>query len=88
MILLVLALSGCSGSKEAKATCEKAADKYEQCIGEILGPEGRKMVAEKRDIGACAGDDGTVEMYKTCLPQRSCDKFMDCIEDYALAHGP
>lgn len=87
-LALTVILAACGGSKADRAVCERAADKYEVCIGELLGEEAKKMVHDKRDIGACATDDKTVEMYKTCLRETDCTKFLDCTTDYAAEHGP
>jgi len=82
----VLASVAC-GSKEAEEICTKAADRYEVCIGEMLGEDAKKEVAGKRDLGACTGDKATVEMYRACLPKAdSCDAFMSCIDEYVASH--
>jgi hypothetical protein len=60
----------------------------ETCVGQILGLEAKQMVHAKRDIAACAGDDGTVKMYTAWLPEAACDKFMSCVDDYVTSHGP
>jgi hypothetical protein len=86
VLLALVLVTGCS--KHAKEVCEKAADKYEACVGEILGPEIKDMVHDKREIGACADDGKTVKMYEGCLKQSSCDKFMDCVDEYAATHAP
>jgi hypothetical protein len=85
-LALSLALFACGGSKEAKEVCQKAADRYVQCVGEVLGPEAKTMVSapEKDGREACAKDDRTVEAYKKCLPKTTCDEFMDCVMDLAM----
>ena len=62
-----------------KATCEQAADRYQACIKEMLGPEMEATVAAKRDIGSCARDARTVAMYERCLPMTTCNELMDCM---------
>ena len=91
--LLIAALfvaAACGPSKATRDICQRAADKYTTCIGDILGPDAVAMARAKEQDGIqqCAGDDKTVEMYRTCLPKTSCDDFMQCMEDYATATVP
>ncbi len=88
-LLLALSLAACSKGKN-KEVCKQAAEHYGTCVKQILGDEMYQMVKAKEAEGipACAGDDKTVAMYEKCLPEKDCDKFMKCIEDYALANGP
>lgn len=80
-VLPMLAIACSRGeSAESKDLCEKAANRWEGCVKEMMGPEMAKMAADKRDIGACARDDRTVAMYRTCLPKSSCMQMMDCME--------
>ena len=82
---LGLALLAC-GNKEAKEVCQQAADRYVQCVGEVLGPEAKAMVSAPGKDGReqCAADEKTVEAYKKCLPKTTCDEFMDCVMDLAM----
>lgn len=70
--------------------CEKAAKKYAGCVEKILGKEMAAMAKskEKEGIAACRKDSKTQKMYKKCLPVEDCQKFMDCLEEYARKHGP
>lgn len=70
---------------DPKVTCKKAADRYEQCVGELMGAEAKAMVSTKEKDGTaqCADDDKTVAMYEECLPSGTCRAFMDCMMDYA-----
>jgi len=88
--LLFVLLTAACGNKANREVCEKAADRYSTCVGEILGPEGKALADSKSKDGVkeCAGDDKTVEMYKTCLPKPSCKEFMDCMMDYAEKTAP
>lgn len=83
--VLVLVAAGCSGK-----ICEKAAKKYTDCVEKKLGPQMAKLARSKQEAGieACKKDDKTQKMYKKCLPEKSCDKFMDCLMDYARKEGP
>lgn len=85
---LVLALAACGGSREAKKVCAEAGEKYASCVAEILGPEMAAMARSKDGVAACARDDKTVAMYKKCLPETDCRKFMDCLEAYARNSQP
>lgn len=91
-IACVLALAavavGCGPSE--KKICVQAADRYEQCVTEMLGAEMAEMAHGKRKQGIeqCSGDDKTQEMYKACMPGKDCETFMNCIMDYAANHGP
>jgi hypothetical protein len=90
-ICLILLLVACSKpSKEDRDICDRAATKYIQCVGELLGPEMQKMASSKDKDGreACAGDAKTVDLYRTCLPKASCQEFMDCMTSYAEATAP
>jgi hypothetical protein len=73
---------------EAVATCERAADRYISCIGEMLGPGAKELAARKRDIQSCARDSKTVVMYEQCLPKTDCQSFLDCMTDYASNTAP
>jgi hypothetical protein len=86
VLLFVLALAACGPGKEAKEICDKAATRYTQCVGEMLGEEAKRMVSapEKDGRAACAADERTVEAYKKCLPKTSCNEFMDCVTDLAM----
>ncbi len=87
--LAFVLLAACGGSKENKQICQKASTRYLQCVGEILGPEGRALAARTgENIDACAKDDKTVAMYRKCLPSATCSQFMDCMTDYAEATVP
>ncbi|MFO0744513.1 MAG: hypothetical protein U1F43_02425 [Myxococcota bacterium] len=91
-VLAVVALAAapaCGGDKKAaRATCERAGDRYQQCVLELLGPEAAALAAQKKDIDSCVGDDMTVRMYDTCLVKTKCDEFMDCMMDYAAKTAP
>ena len=89
-LIAALFVSACGPSRETRDLCQRAANKYTTCIGEILDPDAVAMARakEKDGIQQCAGDDKTVEMYRTCLPKTSCDDFMQCMEDYAAATVP
>ncbi len=82
-IALLVALVGCKSS--AEKLCQRAADRYEQCVGEKLGADLKKMVHDKAAAGvaACAADDKTVAMYQECIDKPSCDAFDDCMTAYA-----
>ncbi len=85
---LVVALAACGGSREAKKVCEQAGEKYATCVQEMLGPEMAAMARGKDGVAACARDDKTVAMYKKCLPEADCTKFMDCLEGTARDAQP
>jgi hypothetical protein len=87
--LLALSLAACSKAKN-KEICQKAADHYGSCVKKTLGNEMYEMVKakEKEGIEQCTGDDKTVAMYEKCLVETDCDKFQDCMMEYATTHGP
>jgi hypothetical protein len=89
VLVLCLAAAACSKGHN-KEVCKQAADHYGTCVKQMLGDEMHQMVKakEKDGIEQCTGDDRTVAMYEKCLPEKDCDKFMSCIQDYALANGP
>ena len=87
-LVLVVALAACKGRGEAKKVCEEAGKKYVSCVREIVGPEMAALAEGKDGVDACSRDDKTVAMYKKCLPETECTKFMDCIEDYARDSQP
>jgi hypothetical protein len=82
-LVVVVALAACKGRGDAKKVCEEAGTKYASCVEEILGPEMAAMARSKDGVAACSRDDKTVAMYKKCLPETDCTKFMDCLEGYA-----
>ncbi len=86
--LAVVATTACGGAnKEAEEICQRAADRYTQCVGEVLGDEAKRIVSapEKDGRAQCAADDRTVQAYKKCLPMATCDEFMNCTMDIAMA---
>ena len=89
-MMMVVAVASCGDepAPDAEALCEKAADRYGTCIEELLGPEMAAKVEARRDIDACAGDERTVEAYRTCLSRQGCDAFMDCVMDIATGEMP
>ncbi len=82
-IALLIALAGCKSS--AEKLCQRAADRYEKCVGEKLGADLQKMVHDEATAGvaACAADDKTVAMYEECIDKPSCDAFDECMTAYA-----
>jgi hypothetical protein len=82
-IAALVALAGCKSS--AEKLCQRAADRYEKCVGEKLGADLQKMVHDEATAGvaACAADDKTVAMYEQCIDKPSCDAFDDCMTAYA-----
>jgi len=90
-LALLVALAGCHRpSKESREICDRAATRYIQCVGEVLGPEMQQIASSKDKDGreACARDDKTVDLYRACLPKASCNEFMDCLTEYAEATAP
>lgn len=87
-LVVVVVVAGCGGSREARKVCEAAGEKYASCVQEILGPEMAAMARSKDGVAACARDDKTVAMYKKCLPEADCKKFMDCLEGSAVDAQP
>lgn len=87
-LLLVLSLAACSGKN--KEVCQKAADHYSACVKKTLGDEMYKIVKDKEHEGVeqCSGDSKTIAMYEKCLAETDCDKFQDCLLEYATTHGP
>jgi hypothetical protein len=77
-------------SKEDRDICDRAATRYVTCVGEILGPEAQRIASspEKDGRDACARDEKTIDLYRTCLPKTACDEFMDCLTGYAEATAP
>lgn len=55
-VLAIGLLAACGPSNEAKEVCQKAADRYVQCVGEVLGEEAKAMVSSPQKDGreACA----------------------------------
>ena len=88
-LLLALSLAACSKAKN-KELCQKAADHYSACVKKTLGDEMYQIVKSKEREGVeqCSGDDKTVAMYEKCLKETDCDKFQDCLLEYAAANGP
>jgi Cys-rich protein (TIGR04453 family) len=88
LVLVFLLATACGGSSKAdREICQRAADRYTQCVGEVLGEEAKAMVSapEKDGRDQCAADPRTVDAYKKCLPKQSCNEFMDCVMDLAMA---
>lgn len=91
MMVLVLAMTlGLLACGDGKKICTQAADQYEGCVAKVLGAEMAKLARSKREAGieACADDKDTIAMYKKCLPEKDCTKFLKCLEDYAKQNGP
>jgi hypothetical protein len=88
LVVIALAFIGCKSS--AEKICGRAAERYSQCIGEMLGPEARKMVDTKVDDGvpACARSDKTVAMYRECLDKPTCSDFENCMNEFAMHSSP
>jgi hypothetical protein len=86
-ILLVLLATACGksagGDAHSREVCEKAADRWEGCVLEMLGPEMANQAGDKRDIGGCARDGKTVAMYERCLVKATCNELMDCLMETA-----
>lgn len=90
-LFALLATAGCHRSlSDNRELCTRAATQYSKCVGELLGPEARAIVEDNDHDGvaACASDDQTVALYRKCLPETSCNAFMDCMTDYASATAP
>jgi hypothetical protein len=83
---LLVGLVACGSKAENREICNKAADRYIQCVGEVLGEDARQLVSSPAKDGReqCAGDQRTVDAYKKCLPQTSCTAFMDCVMGIAM----
>jgi len=81
------AQAGCGGEKKI---CVEAAEKYTQCVEQILGKEMADMARSKSKAGikACSEDSRTQKMYEKCMPEKDCEAFMDCTMAYAAAEGP
>jgi hypothetical protein len=89
IVLLALPLTlGLLACGDGKKVCTQAADQYERCVEKVLGAEMAKMARSKREAGieACADDKDTIAMYRKCLPEKDCTKFLKCLEDYAAKH--
>lgn len=86
-VVLGLGLSACGSNAENREICDRARDRYIQCVGEVLGDEAQRLVSSPAKDGReqCAGDQRTVDAYKQCLPKDSCTEFMDCVVDIAMA---
>lgn len=86
LVTLLLAACGSSSSKDARDICQRAADRYVQCVGEVLGEEAKAMVSAPGKDGRaqCERDERTVDAYRVCLPKASCDAFMDCVLELAM----
>lgn len=89
VLVAVLGVAACSKGHN-KEVCRKAADHYGACVKQLLGNEMYEMVKakEKDGIEQCTDDDKTVAMYEKCLVETDCNKFQDCIMEYATTHGP
>ncbi len=89
VLVAVLGIAACSKGHN-KEVCRKAADHYGVCVKKMLGDEMYEMVKskEKDGIEECTNDDKTVAMYEKCLVETDCNKFQDCIMEYATTHGP
>lgn len=89
LLAVLTALFAACGSRasDADQVCQRAADRYVQCVGELLGPEAKAVASapEKDGRAACAADPRTVDAYRKCLPAADCDAFMDCT--FAIAAG-
>ena len=81
-ILVLLAFAAACGGKSsaARAICERAASRWQSCVGELLGEEAKAYVAGKDGTAECARDAKTVAMYRACLPVEECGAFLDCLE--------
>ncbi len=89
VLVALLGFAACSKGHN-KEVCRKAADHYSACVKQTLGDEMYQLVMskEKDGIEQCTGDDKTVAMYEKCLVETDCDKFQDCMMEYAATHGP
>lgn len=89
-LLLIAPLGLLAACGDGKKVCTEAADRYEGCIAKVVGAELAAHARSKRKegIAACAKDTRTVKMYRACLPEKDCEKFLKCLEDYAAKHGP
>lgn len=66
--------------------CQQAADRYVQCVGEVLGPDAQRVAAspDKDGVASCARSARTVAWYRDkCLPMSTCQEFMACTFDLA-----
>ena len=88
-VLFSFSLFACSNAHN-KEICKQAADQYSECVKKTLGADMYQLVKskEKEGIEQCTGDAKTVAMYEKCLPVKDCDKFNDCMTEYAGANGP
>src|SRR5687768_16196959 len=70
--------------------CEQAAGRYLECVREVLGGDAAEIAAAKRTDGVaeCKRDAPTQAMYRECLPQQSCQGFLDCLTDFAERSAP
>ncbi|MBX3162815.1 MAG: hypothetical protein KF773_43030 [Deltaproteobacteria bacterium] len=85
--LVALFASACGPSKENTEICQKAADRYAQCVGEVMGEEMKKMVTapEKDGRAQCANHQKTVDYYRDkCLPKSGCREFLECTTEMAM----
>jgi hypothetical protein len=80
--IVVLAAVGCSG-KPAREVCERAANHFERCVGEVFGTDMKQLARDHREINSCANDANTVKMYEKCEAQKSCELYLDCLDGYS-----
>jgi hypothetical protein len=78
-LAFLLAACGSSTDPHAREVCEKAADRWQACMKDLLGDDFEKTAAAKRDIGGCARDPRTVQMYEKCLATPDCTELMACV---------
>lgn len=88
--LAAVAVAACGSSAPTAANqqlCQQAADRYVQCVGEVMGPDAQRMAAspDKDGVAACARSARTVAWYRDkCLPMSTCKEFMACTLDLAM----
>ena len=88
LVAVAVAALGCKSS--AEKVCERAAERYEKCMTEVLGTGVGSLVHDNLGIGAsvCAKSDKTVAMYRECLDKPTCADFDQCMDDYAARTAP
>ena len=90
VVLFSLLVFGCSRDVEEKKVCVDAADRYVECVGEVLGPEMQATVKAKGRSGVkeCSKDERAQKAYTICLAKPDCEAFMDCTMSIAMGEMP
>lgn len=64
--------------------CAAATVRDPNCVKSTVVEQSRSLGEIRYELW-CAADERTVNAYKKCLPSTTCDQFMDCVMEIAMA---